>query len=224
MPVYGKDWQVRYCPVQPQQITAAMSLYSDHLFDQARVDGALASLATLLPDHTGESNSLKMIALDSLCGIRHAAIDAYVDRVKGLTEWPSDSREAVERLTGGYMYGGNELDWRLASSFVHWFVDGGMPIYDRWTKRGLGLHYELMWRMGSVYRDFSLHLILLRDQSGLSCSIREFCQYLRLTGMHDLWLKRRSKRSLGFGGEVRQLFESAAPEVQKHLMQLRPQP
>lgn len=224
MPVYGKDWQVRYCPVQPQQITAAISLYSDHLLSQVRTDRALASLAELLPDCDSRGNSLKMVALDSLYEIRHPAIDAYVERVEEYSDWPGDKYDLVERLTGGHTYGGEEIDWRLASGFAHWFVDDSMPIYDRWARRGLKLHYQRIERRWSVYGGYRLFVTLLRGESGLSCSMRDFCLYLRLTGMQDLWLRRPSRHGLGFGGEVRQLFESNKRDVKTHLKLLVPQP
>jgi hypothetical protein len=203
--------------VHPDQIAAATAIHDSYMSSWAAADKALDLLRVSVRGFTREEVLLKAAAVDRFYYSRHFRLTESVERIVTiLADPPSDPVSVVEAIAPvahGPCY------WSFTSKFAHFFINPKQfPIYDDWAIRTVRHHFGGMrWTSGSPYRVFAEYVLGLREQCGLSCSLRELDRYLWLSGMLRGW---RSNASVPISVEVRSVFESPDPDVQRLADQL----
>ena len=110
MPNYGNNWEVRCCPVQPQQITAAASLCSDHLLGQAVVRGREDRAQRRMARHQGLECGIQRVDVERAghhgkgvlgeVGVGHAP-RIFGEEPRGFDDVARVEQAALRRVDGG---------------------------------------------------------------------------------------------------------------------------
>lgn len=207
-------------PVTDKQIKAATRIHDSHMPEWAAADRALDLLRESLPGSDETRVLIKASVIDRLYYARH---DRLVEAVRKIAEVmanpPSDQIGIVEAIAPLDGDKGRTCYWSFSSKFAHFFIDPDtFPIWDDWAIRAVRHHFgRLSWANGTPYRVFSEYVFSLREQSDVSCSIRELDRYLWLSGMLRAWV---GDRTVGISREVRSVFESESANVQKDVQLL----
>jgi len=206
--------------VSCEQVAAATVIHDRYMPQWAASDRALDYLAKGLPGFGDSAALVKAAAVDRLYYARHEHLVESAHRIAGvMLAPPADPIALVEAIAPLDHDAGTSCYWSFTSKFVHFFVAlEGTPIFDEWAVRTLRHHFgRLTWVGRTVYRAFAEYALALRESTGPCCSVRGLDRYLWLSGMLRGW---HANRRVPISREVRSVFESPDPEVQREAQRL----
>ncbi len=204
-------------PLLPEQIDAAQAIYSKYTASSRRIDGALATLDTAMPDFSPPAVLIKAAAVDKLYGTYAYYIDLAALRVREVLDGAdraSAGPELVEDMAAVPLPGGKIIRYRsFASKFAHFFIDDRFPIHDSYAADMLRAHLGQRApapESEATYMARAEAFWELAESAGPESDTRRMDRYLWIVGQYRKWAKNSASR---INWELRGVFEADPPEL-----------